>query len=558
MARRIVNVAALAAGFALALPAVVAQAGSYHVYSCRTPSGESAPVDGWSGSVAAGGAFDDYALNTCGEGGALVAALGGATTHAANVDRATWVFTAPSAMRIAAARLWRAGDNAGGQVVNATYQFFLAGPELASGFDECIFTQFCSGEGDIATPLSAANQVNVPTANLGATLYASASCGGASGRECPAGAGDLNGFAAALYLFAADLTLEDNEGPHATNASHELATAPVVEGQSNLFFEATDGGSGVYEAVFSVDGSTIQRTVLNSNGGRCKDVGQTTDGLAAFLFVQPCAGSVSVDVPFDTTKVANGAHHLTVSVIDAAGNQAPVVDRDITIANPVPPGSPNGTNASTQATMGLHWRNAGKKTTYVSRFGGKPPLITGRLMGPGGVPIAGALVDLSITPSYAGARTVQIKRLKTDQTGTFAMRIAGAARSQSMTFAYRAHIGDAQPVVAHTLTLKVPASIALNVSPHTTSAGRRIFFHGLLRGGPIPRGGKQLVLEARSPGSSWIQFKVIRTDARGRYYASYRFKFAGPADYRFRVRSEAESDYPFAAGSSNVVGVHER
>jgi hypothetical protein len=55
-----------------------------------------------------------------------------------------------------------------------------------------------------------------------------------------------------------------------------------------------------------------------------------------------------------------------------------------------------------------------------------------------------------------------------------------------------------------------------------------------------------------------LQFKVVRTDARGRYHAAYRFKFAGPADYSFRVRSEAESDYPFAAGSSNVIRVHER
>jgi hypothetical protein len=234
------------------------------------------------------------------------------------------------------------------------------------------------------------------------------------------------------------------------------------------------------------------------------------------------------------------------------------VDRNITIANPQPPGSPNGTNASTQASMWLHWRNAGRKTTYTARFGGKPPLITGRLMGPAAVPIAGALIDLSVTPSYAGAHTVQIKRLKTGPDGTFAMRITGATRSQSMTFAYRAHVGDAQPVVAHTLTLKVPASIALSVSPHTTSIGRRIVFRGLLRGSPIPRGGKPLVLEARSPGSPWIEFKVVHTDAHGRYHASYRFKFAGPANYRFRVRSEAESDFPFAGGASNVVAVHER
>jgi hypothetical protein len=104
----------------------------------------------------------------------------------------------------------------------------------------------------------------------------------------------------------------------------------------------------------------------------------------------------------------------------------------------------------------------------------------------------------------------------------------------------------------------VRAGIALRVSPHTASVGSGIRFAGRLRGGPIPQGGKQLVLEARSPGSAWIEFKVVRTDARGRFHASYRFKFPGPAEYRFRVRSEAESDFPFAAGASNVAAVHER
>ncbi len=562
MTRRIFNVAAVAAGFALAMPGAAAHAGTYHVYSCRTPNGESAPVDGWSGSVAAGGAFDDYALNTCGEGGALVAALGDQTIHGAEVDRATWAFTTPPDVSLSAATLWRAGYLRGQPGETATYQLWLTGPSENLTFDECIFRLGCNQEGTFATALAAENRVSIPADALGNRFSLNANCGTVPGHICEPNAGDPNGFAAALYLFAADLTLEDNEGPRATNASGELATAPVVQGQSDVSFDATDGGSGVYEAVFSVDGSTIQRTVLNSNGGHCKDVGQTTDGLAAFLYVQPCASSVSVNVPFDTTKVANGVHHLVVSAIDAAGNPAPVVDRNITIANAPPPGSPNGTNASTQPTMWLHWRKVGKnatpKTTYTSRFGGKPPLIAGRLMGPGGVPIAGALIDLSITPSYAGARTVQIERLKTGPDGTFAMRITGAARSQSMRFAYRAHVGDAQPAVAHTLTLRVPASIALSVSPRTTSVGRRIVFRGLLRGSPIPHGGKPLVLEARSPGSAWIEFKVVRTDAQGRYRASYRFKFAGPANYRFRARSEPESDFPFAGGSSKVVAVHER
>ncbi len=44
---------------AVLLVSSTAQAGSYHVYSCRTPGGEAAPADGWTGSVAPGCAYDD-------------------------------------------------------------------------------------------------------------------------------------------------------------------------------------------------------------------------------------------------------------------------------------------------------------------------------------------------------------------------------------------------------------------------------------------------------------------------------------------------------------------
>ncbi len=99
--------------------------------------------------------------------------------------------------------------------------------------------------------------------------------------------------------------------------------------------------------------------------------------------------------------------------------------------------------------------------------------------------------------------------------------------------------------------------VILRVAPRTASVGRSIHFSGRLRGGPIPTGGKLLVLEARSPGGAWLEFDVIRCDARGRCTRSYRFKFPGPARYQFRVLCEAEADYPFATGASNVVGVFE-
>ena len=130
---------ALAAGPALAAVLVVlglagasAQAGQYHVYSCRTPTGLPAPTDGWTGSVAAGGAVDDYALNTCGKGGALVAALGDETKHFPGVDFGTWGFGSPVGATIARATLWRAGDTDGGGDARPPISFGSPGRRTAT------------------------------------------------------------------------------------------------------------------------------------------------------------------------------------------------------------------------------------------------------------------------------------------------------------------------------------------------------------------------------------------------------------------------------------------
>ncbi len=531
-----------------AIAAESATAGRYHLYSCRTPAGESAPTDGWSGSRI--GTYS-YTQDTCSQpNGALIAALGEQPARTANTDIATWAFGAPVGATIAGATLWRSGDADGGAAVNATYEFWLAAPsdinDPINAFDVCAAGFECP----------AGSWVAVPSANLGSHLYAHASCVGKSGFECPVGNGKADHYAAAVYLHAADITLEQNGGPSASNVSGELTSAPSVKGASDVAFSATDPGSGVYETVFSIDGRAVQATVVNGNGGRCRDVGQTADGSPAFLYVQPCLGSVSVDASFDTTRVSNGAHRLVVSVIDAAGNAAPVLNRQITIANPPAPGAANGTNASSRATLAVRWKRTSKASLTCPY--GRGQTIVGRLTGPGGTPISGAVIDLRVMPAYAGAKPLAVASPRTNADGRFSVKLARGGSSRTLRFAYRSHLGDAVPVAARTLTLRVHAGIALSVSPRTASVGRSIFFRGRLRGRPIPRGGKQLVLEARSPGSGWIEFDVIRTDARGRYHASYRFKFPGPADYRFRVRSEPESGYPFAGGASNVVGVRER
>lgn len=536
-----------------------AEASGYHAYSCRTPAGTVAPADGWNPSVA--GTYT-YTKDTCQQpGGALIAALGGEPARTANTNIATWAFHVPTGETMAGATLWRGGDADGGVQINAAYEYWFAGPSNldspADVFDRCEIGLTCPAGGNISQPLSTENRLVVSAANLGPDLYVNASCSGEAGYKCKEGAHDANGYAAIVYLYAADIVLEQSAGPHASNVTGELTTAGTVRGTSDVAFDATDPGSGVYEAVFSIDGQVVQRTVVDENNGRCKDVGGTSDGRPAFLYAQPCKPSVSVDVPFDTTRATDGAHRLVVSVIDAAGNSAPVLDRKITIANPPPVGSPNGTNASAQASLSARWI-AAKKARITSAYG-RAHTIAGRLTGKGGTPpIVGAEIDCTTTRAYAGAKPVKTACATTGPDGRFTVKIPRGASSRTVRLAYREHIGDGLPVATRTLVLTVRASVRLRVNPHTTSVGQSIHLTGALLGKPIPRGGKQLVLEARSPSGRWIQFDVLKTDRKGRFHDSYRFRLPGPVDYRFRAVSKSEVDFPFATGASYTVRVHER
>ena len=396
-----------------------------------------------------------------------------------------------------------------------------------------------------------------------------------------------------IYLFAADLVLEQTAGPTASNVTGELASASTVAGTSSVTFTATDPGAGVYQAVVILDGQMVQRTVLDEDGGRCRDVGQTSDGLPAFLYVQPCQPSVSADVALDTTSFPNGSHHLVITVTDPAGNSAPVLDRNITIANPSPqgpsngtggggggggttssptgtpaptatstpagsqaPGSPNGVNASAPAALVVAWKGS-TSSRLVSSYGRRRTVV-GRLTGAGGTPIADAQVEVTATPSSVGAASAAVAQPHTAADGTFTYTVPASASSRTIRFAYRLHLGDPSPVASAALALSVPASIRLSISPRVAAVGRRIFFSGSLQGAPLPAGGKLLVLEARSGAGPWVKFNVIRSLRGGHFQASYRFRFPGPASYRFRVASESEADYPYAAGTSNTVVVRER
>lgn len=572
-------VALCGTGWMLVGDVEVARAGAFHLYGCRMPDGQVAPTDGWSPTTS-GAAV--HAEDKCSTGGALIAALDEGVSHAVGTDTATWTLSVPPGESVKKLTLWRAGDAEGGSALNATYQFWVSGPTEPETFDECVYTLGCTkGKGEPEEPLSLSNILGVPTKNLGEHLYVNASCGGLPTYKCPSGKGDSNGYAAVVYLYASDLVLEQSTQPTVSSVEGELATAATLSGVADLAFHAEDSGSGVYEAVFTLDGSPTGATLIDENGGHCRDVGQTTDSLPAFLYLQPCKGSLNADLPFDTSTLTDGTHHLVVSVTNAAGNSTVALDRKITTLNhpvssplggsstPGVPGStltaghaattqnqPNGSNASPAARLSLRWSSTAH-TALLAPYGHTHTL-RGRLTAPNGSPIGAATLQVLCAPAYQGASPRSLPSVHTATDGSFQMRVPSSTPSSRITLSYSSHSGQASPDVTAGLTLRVPASLTLRVTPTVSHVNGTIVFTGALHGSPLPRGGKQLVLEARAPGAPWRQFRVLSTLTHGRYHATYRFRLPGPITYEFRATSPHEADFPYGAGTSRVVRVRER
>lgn len=568
-------------GIAGAVGAGGARAGEYHVYGCRMPDGSVAPTDGWSGSTSGASV---HAEDKCAKGGALVADLAEGVGHVVGSDTAMWTFSPPAGETLAAANLWRAGDAEGGAAANATYEFWLAGPTQPEAFGSCVYVSGCMKVvGEPEQPLAVANLLSVPQANLGEHLYVNASCGGLATYKCPSGKGDSNGYAAVVYLYASDLVLEQSTQPTVTSVEGELATASTFSGVADLSLHAEDPGSGVYQAIFTVDGSPAGSTLIDENSGHCRDVGQTTDSLPAFLYLQPCKASLNVDLPFDTSTLTDGTHHVVVSVTNAAGNSTVALDRKITVLNhpgsappagsspvagagvggaghePTTQNNPlpsNGSNATPSARLSVRWSST-VHSTLTAPYG-RSHTILGRLTAPAGSPIASATIQALYTPAYQGASPRVLASTRTASNGSFTVKLPPSIPSSRVTLAYSSHSGQPAPDVTATLTLAVPASLSLRVIPAVSHVGATIAFTGALRGAPLPHGGKQLVLEARAPGSPWRQFEVLATSAHGRYHALYRFRLPGPVTYEFRASSPHEADFPYGAGASNVVRVRER
>ena len=338
-----------------------------------------------------------------------------------------------------------------------------------------------------------------------------------------------------LYLYAADITLEDSFGPAITSLGGGLLSQGPVQGVQPVSLSATDRGGGLHRTVVEIDGRVVAGKIFDPNGGRCE---------LPFDHAVPCGLSGSDHVPIDTRLLADGAHEVAVSVEDAAGNVARSGPYQIQVDNEGA-SCPYGEGARLRAS----WRRTGKSTRRLIQRYGRRALVTGRLRGADEKPIPTASVQMRVRRRGA-ANYSEAKTITTDRRGRFRLRLRqGPARRIRLSYCAPGGGGRTH------LQLIVRAGARLRATPRNLRNGETVRFRGRLLGAPIPASGVPVALQARA-GRRWITFATIRTDGKGRFHHRYTFRATtGHQRYRFRARIGRDSTYPYAPGRSNGVVV---
>ena len=225
----------------------------------------------------------------------------------------------------------------------------------------------------------------------------------------------------------------------------------------------------------------------------------------------------------------------------------------------------NGSNATRDARLSFSQREGSKQSV---KYGRRINII-GRLLTPAGRPIGGASVDILARVKRRGERTRRVAVARTDGRGYFKY-VTPRGPSRTFDAGYRAVIDATQAGTDATLDydarqrvdLDVAAGVRIAVSPRSARNLQTLTFRGRLLGGPFPKRGKPVVLQAqirRRGRLFWQTFLTVAADKRGDLVGRYRLtRTYRPTIYRFRAVVPRGDDYPYGRGASRVVKVRVR
>jgi hypothetical protein len=508
---------ACAAAGALALPGT-ASAGTWTLVSCAQPDGQAAPTDGWTSVELTGQQNYSGDTDSCGEpGGGLFATSSSAWPQTRGTGW-MWQFNAPPDSTIV-------GGDVDVMLTSPVGQAFVLTPNfLYDGADDVINCQFnlpC-GTAGVLTGTFAIDHTG------GTSLYAGVMClgpgqPGTTTADCPAGGG-TNGANVQLAIYSAQIELANDATPTATGFTGSLLS-PDAHGTADLAFTATDpDGPGVYRVTVLVDGNPLYQDVPDTNQGRCAPIGTDANGYSEFLYAQPCAQTEAVDLPIDTTSLADGEHGLKVVLTDAGGDSSTVLDQTITTLNAATVSSLASSSPSVSSGP-VYSLALSRKTTRLTRGVRRPYdrsalTLHGALENVSGVAAPGVLVTLWVRAADAG-RFRELAHTTTDGAGDWTLTApSGASRVLRVvagSHATAASAGHASSAVTVRETVKPDLSLEV-----ATPGDRRIVFSGKLAISPLGSPRPFVFIQTRGP-DGWEEVgSPVRVDATGHFRYVYR------------------------------------
>lgn len=372
--------------------------------------------------------------------------------------------------------------------------------------------------------------------------------------ECPSAGGcyddDVTGRPV-LAVMASRVRLVDDSAPRLLVPPSGSLVAPgdALTGEQSLHYHAADVGGGLAQVALLVDNVVHGEQAVDPDDQRCR---------LPYTLPVPCPVEKRGVVVFDTANLANGSHSLRLLLRDASGNETRSEPYSIVTRNR---SRPNGTAASSYATLRVWLPSRGvKRTSRAVAFGARAKA-AGVLMDESGRPIAGATLDVASRAARSAAKWRPLPPLLTDERGRF-RGVIPPGPSRRVRVAYRAYSLDPAPAASAEVGVTVRAGVRFAASPRHVRNGSRITFRGRLRGGPGRRGVTVVIYAVgkRVRGErARVPVEALRTNRRGRFAYRYQFaKIAGPFDYRFRAHVRPDRGYPYAPGRSRIVHVAAR
>jgi hypothetical protein len=404
------------------------------------------------------------------------------------------------------------------------------------------------------------------------------------------------------YMNQSILVLSNGAEPSASDFAGGATSTGAIAGTQDLVFQAADSGSGVYQVRASLSGQTVYEGTPNTNGGECIPLGTYGSSLE-FVSAVPCPASTSATIPLNTAAVHDGQHELTVTVEDAAGNEAAVYSQVLethnapsvveapTVAGIAAVGSTlTGTNGSfstpagagpLSAVTGQWLRCSDAAATHCSPIAQASGLTYQPQTADAGYYIvyANTVADSDGSTTSDSQPTLAVSSPSTQTSCPTSQCLPGSSGGTGGT-------GGGGGSTSGGITINLPGSggpallgsnrnweVTLNVSRQQVRKGTPIQIWGAVTTSPRPKAGKIVWVQARSVTSKstgtgrhrhqvpvygkWIEFAHTRTAANGTWNWPYKFHFGGHHTYEMQAVAPQEGGFLNPTGTSNIITISE-